>query len=155
MGPRLNQSKKWLMERVAITNGGCWEWQRCRTPHGYGDAQVGGKHVRAHRAAWDIFRGAIPLGMCVLHKCDNPPCCNPKHLFLGTQRDNMRDMNAKGNLVIPNLRGEDLANSKLTDDLVRMIRSSKKSTRKLSEELHMSYQNVWLVRKRITWRHVV
>ena len=154
MGRRLNPNKKWLMERVVVTPDGCWEWQRCRT-RGYGDAQVGAKHMRAHRVAWSIFNGPIPHGMCVLHRCDNPPCCNPKHLFVGTQADNMRDMNAKGHLTIPNLRGDDLQHSKLTSDLVRMIRASPKSTRQLSEELHMSYQNVWFVRKRISWKHIL
>lgn len=80
----------------------CWEWKACRNTHGYGRVsgkKIGGKKHRlgAHRVAWMLANGADSTwGLHVLHKCDNPPCCNPDHLFLGTQADNMADMTAKG-----------------------------------------------------------
>jgi hypothetical protein len=70
----------------------CWEWSASRFNAGYG--QCG--HKLAHRVSYEYFIGQIPSGICVLHKCDNPPCVNPKHLFLGTRKDNTHDMINKG-----------------------------------------------------------
>jgi len=69
-------------------------WMRSRSnPSGYGQVGiVDGKLIRAHRLAWELTNGWIPNGLYVCHHCDNPPCCNPAHLFLGTQADNMSDM---------------------------------------------------------------
>lgn len=75
---------------------GCIEWKGARNPQGYGQKCIKGKRYRTHRLAWEWANGPIPEGLFVLHKCDNPPCCNPDHLFLGTQTDNMQDMLAKG-----------------------------------------------------------
>lgn len=75
--------------------GDCLEWQGCLN-HGYGQMGVDGVTVLAHRYAWARVNGPIPDGLFVCHKCDNPPCCNVDHLFLGTHQDNMDDMVAKG-----------------------------------------------------------
>jgi uncharacterized protein YerC len=76
----------------------CWEWQRSRKDDGYGQFKVtaGQSPQRASRVAWMLTHGSIPDGLFVLHRCDNPPCCNPAHLFLGTSADNHADMTAKG-----------------------------------------------------------
>ena len=75
----------------------CWEWQASRHPRsGYGQVNQSGRMKKAHRVAWEFTNGAIPNGIYVCHKCDNPPCCNPNHLFLGTQLDNMNDCGKKG-----------------------------------------------------------
>ena len=79
-----------------VTDSGCWEWTKCKDPNGYGRIQHDGRAQVAHRIAWALWVGPIPKGMCVLHKCDNPTCINPDHLFLGTQLDNIADMNKKG-----------------------------------------------------------
>lgn len=63
---------------------------------GYGAIYVGKRHLRAHRVIWEYFKGPIAKGLVVCHSCDNPPCCNPSHLFLGTQKDNVQDMISKG-----------------------------------------------------------
>lgn len=74
----------------------CWEWQDSKCDFGYGFFGIKGKIFRAHRVSFLIFRGEIPNGLCVLHKCDNPKCVRPSHLFLGTRSDNVMDMIKKG-----------------------------------------------------------
>jgi hypothetical protein len=77
----------------------CIIFPGCILNSGYGQLRVNGKRWQAHRWAWTQANGPIPAGMKVLHRCDNPPCWNVEHLFLGTQRDNMRDMAVKGRAV--------------------------------------------------------
>lgn len=73
----------------------CWEWKAFRNK-GYGKFTYNGRMYLAHRLSWILTNGPIPDGLGVLHSCDNPPCVNPDHLFLGTQLDNMRDASNKG-----------------------------------------------------------
>jgi len=92
-----------LMERfedkyIPEPMSGCWIWTARVSPAGYGQASYKRKSTFAHRLAWTLFRGPIPEGLCVLHKCDNPPCVNPEHLFIGTQIENIRDCVAKGRI---------------------------------------------------------
>jgi hypothetical protein len=80
----------------------CWPWiaSRAKSSSGkwgdYGISRVGGEFHYAHRMAWELVFGPIPAGLFVCHRCDNPPCCNPSHLFLGTPQDNVSDMVTKG-----------------------------------------------------------
>lgn len=89
----------WPKVRVAGDDE-CWEWMAGRNADGYGTITMGRRGrwrpVRAHRVSWTIAFGAIPDGLWVLHRCDNPPCVNPAHLFLGTNLDNDKDRDAKG-----------------------------------------------------------
>lgn len=85
-----------LEQRVLIQPSGCWHWKLSGTPSGYGLMNIGGKRYLAHRAAFFAWTGIDPIGLFVCHKCDNPPCCNPEHLFLGTASDNTRDFVRKG-----------------------------------------------------------
>lgn len=78
----------------------CWEWTAGRS-HGYGKIRWRGKPVLGHRIAWELTNGLVPENLRVLHRCDNPPCCNPAHLFLGTPADNTHDCASKGRLVVP------------------------------------------------------
>jgi hypothetical protein len=84
-----------LWDRVDTT-GECWEWQGALYPAGYGIIGLDGGSHATHRLSWEIVNGPIPDGLFVCHKCDNRKCVRPDHLFLGTQKDNMRDMIAKG-----------------------------------------------------------
>ena len=81
--------------RLVERPNGCIEWTGARVRQ-YGVLRVHTVHWSAHRLAWTLAYGQIPEGLHVLHSCDNPPCCNPAHLFLGTQSENMRDKVSKG-----------------------------------------------------------
>lgn len=108
-------------ERYHVMETGCWEWQGSLTRDGYGLIWRDGKVARAHRCAYEQMHGPIPAGMVVRHTCDNPPCCNPAHLILGTQLDNLSDMNRKGRHNTA--RGQDHTAAKLTMEQARTIRT--------------------------------
>ena len=91
--------KSYLLKRIKRDNKGCWIWQLNRNQCGYGAFKKEGKTLSTHRESYKAFKGRIPENMCVCHTCDNPPCINPDHLFLGTHGDNMRDMSRKGRQV--------------------------------------------------------
>jgi len=74
---------------------GCWEWLASDNQDGYGRFIINGRAEQAHRVSWGLYYGEIPVGLCVLHHCDNPKCVRPDHLFLGTKGDNMQDMRDK------------------------------------------------------------
>lgn len=103
----------------------CWEWTGYKIKTGYGRLGVHGKNELAHRVAWTLTNGAIPDGLCVLHKCDNPPCCNPNHHFLGTKLDNVTDMRSKGRDNY--LNGEAHGSAKLTTGQVLEILAAGKT----------------------------
>ena len=102
---------------------GCWLWCYANT-QGYGKIHDNGRPVRAHRYAWEKYRGPIPDGMWVLHKCDTPPCVNPDHLFLGTPQDNTQDALNKGRSRGGSSPGETNPRAYLTWDKVRAIRAA-------------------------------
>lgn len=116
----------------------CWEWQGRRDASGYGHFSDDGLKWRAHRAAWVLTYGPIPEGLCVCHHCDNPACCNPDHLFLGTHTDNIADAAHKGRMN----RGERNPNSKLTEedvlDIHLMEATGKWSRKGLAEKYGVS-----------------
>lgn len=85
-----------FFSQIAPAHGGCYEWCGGKHRDGYGIFGVGERRFLTHRIAWAIANGDIPAGMLVLHRCDNPPCINPEHLFLGTDADNARDKMLKG-----------------------------------------------------------
>lgn len=133
----------------------CWIWNASRRPDGYGQwRRADGQIELAHRASWRLFRTEIPKGAHILHKCDNPPCVNPTHLFLGSHADNMRDMWGKGRARPGQSRGEKHGMSKLTSEIVREIRTSSESGVELARKFALSATTVCDVRKRRTWKHI-
>lgn len=103
----------------------CWLWKGCgsRNRRGeiYGHFRVNGRMTRATRVSYELHNGPVPAGMVVRHKCDNPPCVNPAHLEVGTQRDNVKDRYDRGRQN--HVAGEKHGNAKLTEQNVRDIRS--------------------------------
>lgn len=96
----------------------CWMWNRHRDPRGYGRINIFHHVWLAHRISFLLNNGHLEESMHICHHCDNPPCCNPAHLFEGTDLDNQRDACLKGR----HIKGEDMSNSKLSVDLVKEIR---------------------------------
>ena len=136
-----------ILQKVAKKENGCWEFTSRTDGKGYGSIFVGGrkgKNISVHRLMYEKFIGPIPEGKFVLHSCDNPPCCNPEHLFLGTHQDNMKDMRKKGR----NYRtiGEKSGMSKLTTVQINNIRKSKLNGVVLAKKYGVSKSTISLIR---------
>lgn len=184
----LSQRELERFNKNIATSDGCWGWTGPRHDFGYGvfalkrDGKWGREY--AHRLAWLVNFGDIPDGLCVCHRCDNPPCTNPDHLFIGTNGDNIRDAIAKGRTPIGTKEGAVNHNDTMQrgdahwshrhDEWVR--RGSKHHMASLSEETVLAiraeyakggrtqrevatmfnthYGNVWGIVNRKTWRHI-
>lgn len=105
---------------------GCWNYTRSKNNKGYGWFSINGKAIGAHRASWILFKGEIPKGRIVCHRCDNPSCVNPDHLFTGTTQDNRLDCENKGRSNRP--VGEQSPWAKLTSEDVLVVRKLFAST---------------------------
>lgn len=136
--------------------GACWEWTGATTSAGYGVHWQRGKNAPAHRASWEFANGQIPTGKEVCHRCDNPPCVNPDHLFLGTHAENMLDCVAKGRGAHGDSRGDGNGRAKLTEEQVREMRSLGTTMRvaELTERYGVSDSQVRAILRGERWRHV-
>lgn len=149
--------------------GKCWPWKLASTAAGYGRFRLRPKTLLAHRVAWELANGPIPAGMCVLHKCDNPKCCNPAHLFLGTKAENNDDRDkkerqAKGDRSGRRLHaknwpiGEKHPEAKITTESVRAIRAAYAaggcSQQQLADRFGIDQTSVSKIILRKKWAHV-
>jgi hypothetical protein len=142
-----------LLSRVQFEpNSGCWLWEGATVFYGYGVTGYDGKSKRVHRLSWEIYRGPIPAGMVICHRCDTPPCANPDHLFLGTRSDNNYDCVRKGRAN--NRTGEQKPNAVLTSATVREIWLSPLSQIDIARRLSLNPRTVSNVRIGATWRSV-
>jgi len=136
---RIDKSNKSFSDNFQKVESGCWEWKGCKNKYGYGVKRVNGKSVLAHRASYMIYNGEIGLEH-VCHKCDNPSCVNPNHLFLGTHQDNMSDMATKGR-----------KNTKLSFDDVKAIRDSNLTNKELSKIHDVSERTIRHAKNTSNW----
>lgn len=149
----------WIDKR---SDAECWPWLMRSNVDGYGSI-VGpsGKRMLAHRAAWEEVNGPIPAGggyhgTVVMHICDNRVCCNPAHLRLGTQADNVKDMRTKKrNVDLPVRLGTDHPRAKITPEIVRAIRDRANSAKRLKELYGVNKGTIDNVRQGRCWVHVV
>jgi len=151
----------WTMTEVDDSTG-CrlWTGSRVNKPDGtktYGKIEIDGKFVYAHRMAWALYRGFIPAGMCICHKCDNPQCCNIDHLFMGTKKENSQDSVRKGRMH----SGETSGRSKLTDAKVKVIRQTYEEkadkvgiVKALALLFDVTRVTIYRVINRETWNHI-
>ena len=132
----------------------CWIWTGV-TRNGYGSFFVRGVGWRyAHRISWILVNGPIPDGLCVLHRCDNRPCVNPAHLFLGTKAENTADMVSKGRGRGGVSRGESNPTSKLTETQVREIRKETCPERETAARYGVTRANINYIKRGVTWTHI-
>lgn len=125
----------------------CWEYTHRQDRYRYGEIVVGGRggqHKLVHRLIYEHYFGEIPDGMLVLHKCDNPPCCNPEHLFLGSQKENMKDMKDKGRSYIT--YGERSGMCKLTTEQVQFIRSDPRTNKEMTKIFGVAKSTISMIR---------
>jgi hypothetical protein len=145
-----------LTRRIFVDENNCWNFTGYRNPYGYGNIRIDGKTKLAHRAMWEEVFGEIPAGMYACHKCDNPACINPDHLFLGTNLDNVRDMKNKGRERHVCACGEKCVTSKLTLEDVEKIRSLGEnglSQRKIAVLFGVDRSTVGDIQKYKSWKH--
>lgn len=155
MPAKILDVKAHLLARSRTSSGGCIEFQGAKTS-GYGYVNLGGKNYLTHRLAWMLYKGEIPEGMHVCHHCDNPPCMNVDHLFLGTDADNVADKIAKGRMrwgTHPH-KGELSPTSKLTEIQAREILVAEGRTKDISQRFGISRQVVYGIKSRRAWKHL-
>lgn len=153
--PKHNTEKD-FWERVDSSKGEdeCWEWQGGRSSRGYGKLSYDGKDVRAHRLVYKLIYGTSPDAVC--HKCDNPPCCNPKHLFAGTNGSNNSDRKRKGRSN--NLKGEEHFHAKLTSNQVLYIREAHNngvSQAELGRKFGLQRSSIGQIVRGERWKHLL
>ena len=147
---------QWLQEKLASCDTDeCINWPFARAEKGYGVVSVDGTLRRVSRVTWELLFGPIPPGSFALHRCDNPQCFNPRHLFLGTHMDNMIDQGQKGRT----LRGSQSGLSKLSEDQVREIRSlyvkGSVGYRTLSRQFGVEETAIRKIVNNKTWVHLL
>jgi len=130
----------------------CWPWRGSISNKGYGQLYIGGTMRTAQSVAIEMSGGVIPDGHFSCHHCDNPPCCNPSHLFTGTPAQNSADMIAKGRQKV--YRGEDSHNAKLTEKKVIAIRADDRIYRVIAADYGVSRACIGLIKVRKNWKHV-
>ena len=131
-------------------NSGCWLWVGSTDSKGYGNLSVRGRVASAHRASYEEFRGSIPKGMCVLHRCDTPACINPEHLFLGTHQDNMGDMAEKGRAKT----GRALLTKEHVLEIVGALSSTDRSYRDIASDYGVMPGAIWAIGCGVSWSSV-
>lgn len=137
-----------------VAPNGCWLWSTHVNARGYGRIWDGSKVVSAHRLSYELHSGPIPPGIFVCHRCDEPICVNPDHLFLGTHAENVADCKAKGRTR----KGIHHKSAKLTEDAVRMIREAIAIGDRqvdIGNRFGVSQKCVSMIKRGVTWSHVL
>lgn len=159
--PEKLQKLKDAYEKHVIRKEGCWDWKGPQRSFGYGALSTDRYGCQdAHRASWIIHKGEIEAGLCVCHKCDNPVCSNPDHLFLGTPIENNQDKIDKGRAnysTPPRFIGENNKSSKLDDKKVVEIKHlllSGHTLSDISERYKVNRTTIFKIKDSQTWKHI-
>jgi hypothetical protein len=145
-----------FFEKVVVCESSCHEFMGGRNPEGYGNFWDEGKCKKAHRFAWEAFFGPIPEGVLVRHTCDNPPCCNPDHLVLGSDADNSQDKVDRGRMAPTH--GAYNPAAILTENLAREVIAYSRHTtwtlQAIADKFKISKSHVSNIKDGRTWRHL-
>lgn len=157
--PRTGRPKTPIRDRFFTKvnkTGTCWLWIGHTNHFGYGMIKHNYRHLRAHRVSWELHFGKIPDGLLVCHHCDNPPCVNPEHLFLGTDKDNMGDARKKNRVFMAH--GTKSGCAKLTEKQVIEIRhlydSKQLNQTQLANRFGVNHRTINYIVLRYTWKHI-
>lgn len=141
----LDEVKEILLNSIIISESNCWDWKKSKNKSGYGQIMFKRKSCLAHRISWIIFKDEIIDKSNVLHKCDNPSCINPDHLFLGTQQDNIKDMFNKKRSKWQKLSKEDVVN-------IRLMFSKNVDRLEIVKKYKISLSNLCQILKNQIWK---
>ena len=140
-----------ILKRISEDAKGCWIWKMALDSKGYGVTYFRKKYAKAYRVSWVLFRGEIPKGKLICHRCDVRACVNPRHLFVGTYTDNARDAASKGRTA----RGPKNGASKLTEKQVLEILTNKTDRQKdIAKKYGVSATNIRDIKKRKIWKYL-
>jgi hypothetical protein len=156
------EQKDCFWSKVEITDDitQCWAWRGAKNTKGYGHVRISKRHLLSHRVAFEFAVCEIPPALIVCHLCDNPPCCNPRHLVLGTRCANVADMIIKNRQGFKKNRaiGTRNFNAKLNDDSVKEIRSAyargEMNQYELADKYGVTQTAIGSVVLNRTWRHI-
>jgi len=141
-----------FFSKVKIVANGCWEWSGGRDKDGYGKMRIGKRMFLSHRLSYKFHFGEVPEGKEIMHRCDNPPCCNPSHLCAGSHKENCQDRTAKGRDLL--FSGSKNGKSKLTASQVLRIRELPFSPEVIAKMFSISVTQVKRLRNFQQWRHL-
>lgn len=138
--------------RVEVRKGHqCWPWRYGQDHAGYGEVRIGTTAEASHRIAYRIATDAIPAGMVIRHNCDNPLCCNPAHLLIGTHADNVADRVSRDRSA----KGEGNGRAKLTQEQAQLILDSPLTSEYFAKRFEVDISTVRAIRQRKNWKHLV
>lgn len=141
-----------ILRNTSIQQAGCWEWQGAKSVAGYGRISFDGVRWAVHRLMAHIKISDVADTAVVCHRCDNPSCVNPEHLFIGSQKDNVDDRDLKGRRN--QARGEAQGSSKLTEKQVSAIRLDSRKQLIIASEYGISRAHVGNIKANRAWKHV-